>query len=183
MTEKNLSALNTLLVGIMLGLCALPAQALRFNSYVNEQGQTVYSNVPKQCIRGQLMTCGDQHPVMSGQADNRPAVANAPVARSDGKRRAAQPKQSAGRHTVGMPGSSAQVNEDSLFSILNQVSEMNALLDEYFPGNPDPEELARVRQQQEGILEILQGIKKAATSEQQSSIEKAIDILRSNLAH
>ena len=66
--------------------------------------------------------------------------------------------------------------------MLDQAVEMNQLLNQYYPGAPDPDTAAQVREQQQDIMDVLQVIRGAADDEDRSSIDRAIDIFRSNLA-
>ena len=59
---------------------------------------------------------------------------------------------------------------------------MNQLIDTYYPARPDPAAAQQVREQQQEILEVLEVIRKGANAGQQTTINKAIEVLRSNLA-
>lgn len=65
--------------------------------------------------------------------------------------------------------------------MLERVVEMNKLMNEYYPGKPDPDDASRVREQQDDIMDVLRVIRNSVGGDQKSSIDSAMDILRSNL--
>lgn len=162
---------------LILILCTSTLHAVKFHSYINDKGETVFSNVPQNCIKNSTLTCLKYHPVFSSGTNSTvepgsdssqpvPKAKNPINARSNNSNSNAQSRKS---------GTGLQLD------ILDRVVEMNKVINEYFPGQPDPLEANQVRQQQDDILDILQVIRNTASGEEQSSIEKAIDVLRSNL--
>lgn len=163
-----------LLVAMTMGY-SMPLKAVKFYSYTNDEGVTVYSNVPRDCVSGSVMTCMDYHPAIRG-AESGPQVAADAVGRNSTP---ANPvNRSASRS---LPEFQQQAVEHGLFNVLENIGEMNALVDQYFPGNSDPVEAAKVRQRQEKILDMLEIIRRGAGDDEKSSIDRAIGILRDNL--
>ncbi len=167
-----------IIIALISLIVATSSQAVRFHSYVNDKGQTVYSNVPANCIRQSVLTCNQYHPVVStgssvsssADATGKTKNLNAPVI-SNGK--------------GGYSNSLSQrkpnlVETNSKFDILDRIVEMKKVVDEYFPGNGSSTERGHVRQQQDDIMGVLQLIKNAADPEESLSIERAIDIFRDN---
>lgn len=167
-------------IALTLLLLAPASYAVKFHSYINEQGETVFSNVPRKCIKNSTLTCLEYHPAMSG---------GSPEKRSSGSQNSTknQPVTKAGRPLNSTTNGTSNIQQprqkaiEQKLDILDSIVEMNDIINEYYPGKPDPAEASRVRQQQEDILDVLQVIKSSADSEEKTSIEKAMDILRSNL--
>lgn len=176
MRKKTVSPLSlSLLIAISVGY-SLPLKAVKFYSYTNENGETVYSNVPQSCITNSVMTCMDHHPAIHTAE---PALDS--VSRPDtANRRASSPVNSANLSSRSTARQNQAV-EDGLFDVLENIGEMNAIVNEYFPGNSDPVEAAKVRERQEKILEVLEVIKRGAGEDERTSINRAIGILRDNL--
>ncbi len=168
------------LTGCLLLAQLQPAEAMRFYRYTNEQGETVISNVPPDCVNNARLTCMDRHPVSVGP----PAVSTgAPDKKSQSTTSAQSPSVSSRQAT--QPGTQSKPTGPNayqpLFDMLDQVVERKQLLDEYYTAAPDPDTAAQVRQQQQDIMDILQVIRGTADSDDQSTIDRAIDIFRSNL--
>jgi hypothetical protein len=151
--------------------------AVRFHSYINEKGETVFSNVPKKCIQKSALTCLEYHPVMSTpeKKSNRPELVPENTEFNANHQIYNRAHKSVNEETP------FTTSLDSSFEILNNIVEMNNLMNQYYPAEPDKAEAARVRQQQEDILDILEIIKGASSAGEKSPIEEAIQILRSNL--
>jgi hypothetical protein len=164
---------------LLLSVYASSAYALKFHSYVNEKGETVYSNVPRNCTRNSSLTCLEYHPVIK-QSGNHQSIANHDSGNA-GKINQAKKQQKHQRQSPGNPYLTDTPSIDQQFDLLNNIVEMNKLMDEYFPAPPDPQQSRQVRQQQQDILNVLQSIKNLSSEEESPSIEKAINILRSNL--
>ncbi len=166
------------IIAFMALMSTTSSQAVRFHSYVNDEGQTVFSNVPKKCIRQSILTCNQYHPVVStGQGVS---------ASTKAKDKTDKPGSPVKSSTYGgYTKSSSQrkpniVGTNSQFDILGRIVEMKKIVDEYFPGNGSVTERNQVSQQQDDIMNVLQLIKKAADPEESQSIQRAIDIFRDN---
>ena len=149
--------------------------AVKFHSYVNDKGETVCSNVPADCIENSVLTCLRYHPVMSAQP---PAVTPSPQTKSGTTKRPIGTDSVFNdfKHTPGNKGNDLQLD------ILDRIVGINALINQYYPGRPDPSKVKEVRNQQENILQTLHMIRNTANREEKPAIERAIQILRSNLA-
>lgn len=172
---------NKLIISLMFLLYVSSTYAVKFHSYVNEKGETVFSNIPQKCVQAATLTCLEMHPALSmkpakTRTSDRSGLKSGPVAkRSTGQSRSRTTANAqAGSQSAGTPISSA-------FNILDNIVEMNHLMNEYYPASADPADTAKVRAQQEDILDVLQIIKGASSNKEQGTIEKAINILRSNL--
>ncbi len=177
----KLPLITVLLSGCLLLDMLQAAQAMRLYRYTNEQGETVISNVPPKCIKDARLTCMERHPVAVGQPGVKPAATQK---KSRPAKTAAKPGRSS-RKTAAkstQPGQTASRNSQPLFNMLDQVVEVNKLLDEYYPGAPDPGTAAQVREQQQDIMDVLQVIRGVADDDDQSTIDRAIEVFRSNLA-
>ena len=152
------------------------AGAVEFQRYTNSDGVTVYSNVPANCIRDSVLTCLQYHPVISAEkpAATSHSSAKPPVAKS-------RPRTGRPAATTARRSEPATRDTRLQLGVLEQIAEMNAIINQYYPGLPDPADAQKAREQQENILEVLQVIQKAASGEERSTIDRAIDILRSNL--
>ena len=171
-----------LTVGLFILLAVSNSYALKFHSFVNEKGETVYSNVPQECIRNAVLTCMDRHPAVldSRKSDRRSYGTGTGSARFAGKN---SNQQSSRRKTSNMDvdNQPSGASVTSAFGVLQNIVEMNKLMNEYYPAQADPADSAKVRAQQEDILDVLDIIRAASSNEEQGTIDKAIDILRSNL--
>jgi hypothetical protein len=165
----------TLFLTLILITCT--SQAVKFHSYLNEKGETVFSNVPQNCIKNSTLTCLKYHPVFT----------SAPEAKIKSRNIAHQPRQ---KPNASANASSDRTNVNGLFGkqgsglqldLLERVVEMNQFLNEYYPAKPDPSDASRVREQQDTIMHVLQVIRNTVSSDEKPSIERAMDILRSNL--
>lgn len=160
---------------IALLVYASTSFAVKFHSYTNEQGETVFSNVPQNCIKNSSLTCLEYHPVLSNKATN-----------PERKTHQDQFGQKANRPTLDKSGNNNLLEhlgstEGLQPDILNRIIEVNRLLNEYYPAKPDPGAARKVRQQQEGILDVLQVIRNTAGDTEKPIIDRAIDVLRSRL--
>lgn len=169
-----------IIIAFTVLMIATSTQAIKFHSYINDEGKTVFSNVPKNCVNQSVLTCLQYHPVIS--TDNRDSKSNG----VDTKNRSNQTTT-----LTGHPGRninsrfqfqqrSNETGRNHEFDVLNRVVEMNKLINDYFPGNGSSSDANQVRQQQNNILEVIQVIRKAANPEERQSIDHAIDIFRSN---
>ncbi len=143
---------------------------------MNEKGEIVFSNVPKQCINKSALTCLQYHPVISSGATGSLSSDKAKLNFKQSGKKAIQVEYNKPQKIDNSNGS-----YDTSFDILNNIVEMNNLMNEYYAGESDPAEANKVRQQQEYILDVLQVIKGVSSEGEKSSIEKSIDILRNNL--
>ena len=154
---------------------SMPLKAVKFYSYTNDQGETVFSNVPRDCVSDSVMTCMDYHPVTRRSLpETRPTPSPERSKRLPEK----SPNASGSRNS---PAFRQQAVNDSLLGVLENLSDMNAIIDQYFPGNADPVEAAKVRERQEKILEVLEVLKRGAGDDERPTINRAIGILRDNL--
>lgn len=160
------------LITLTLLLYACAPYAVKFHSYVNDKGETVFSNVPQNCTKNSALTCLQYHPVMSSSRPQNVAVQAEEQPDPVVNTRSSKPGLSIPR---------AKTTTDQQLDLLESMAEGYRLVNQYFPGKPDPTDAHRARQQQEGILDVLQVIRKAAGNEDVPPIDKAIDILRSNL--
>lgn len=166
-----------IITAFFLLLYASNLYAVRFHSYINEKGETVFSNVPEKCIQKSALTCSEYHPVMSTAYKN--PVKQKLENRQTGKR--SNPRINKGADKSDNKETFSSTSQGSSFEILNNIVEMNNLMNQYYPAEPDKADAARVRQQQEEILDVLQIVKGASSEGEKSSIEKAINILRENV--
>ncbi len=182
---RDSDVFRPLTIAIFLTGCLLltqlqPAEAMRFYRYTNEQGETVISNVPPNCVNNARLTCMDRHPVSVGP----PAAPTKTPEKTTRSTTSAQSPSVSSRQAA-QPGTRSKPTENNayqpLFDMLDQVVERKQLLDEYYTATPDPDTAAQVRAQQQDIMDILQTIRGSADSEDQSTIDRAIDIFRSNL--
>lgn len=164
-------------ITLTLFLYVSTLQALKFHSYVNEKGETVFSNVPDNCIKDSTLTCLKYHPVFSSapEATLKPES----IPNQSGHRTNSAKNSPSNRDHIndlfGKKGSGLQLD------MLERVLEMNKLMNEYYPGEPDPDDASRVRQQQDEIMDVLRVIRNSVGGDQKPSIDRAMDILRSNL--
>lgn len=166
---------STLLLTLILFTCTL--QAVKFHSYVNDKGETVFSNVPQNCIRDSTLTCLKYHPVFTAAPEA--SIKSGNIAHQSTQRSNNSANASSNRANVnglfGKQGSGLQLD------LLERVVEMNQFLNEYYPGQPDPSDASRVREQQDSIMHVLQVIRNTVSSDEKPSIERAMHLLRSNL--
>lgn len=167
---------------MLLSLFCASADAIRFHSYTNEKGETVYSNLPRKCVSDSIMTCAGYHPVNRDVETQQNTLDKAPSAKQSSRNKKGYSTNTAPSGT-GFPTTGDQLGQEQLFGILENIVEMKGVLDKYFPGSSDPQEATKVRQQQQQILGVLQGIKQGADSDERPLIERAINILRENLAN
>jgi hypothetical protein len=166
-----------IITAFFLFLYASNLYAVRFHSYINEKGETVFSNVPEKCIQKSALTCSEYHPVMSNAYKNpvKQKIDNSQTSKRSKPRTNKRAYKSDNKETF------LNTSVGSSFEILNNIVEMNNLMNEYYPAEPNKADADRVRQQQEDILDVLQIIKGASSEGEKSSIEKAINILRENV--
>ncbi len=171
---------NKVALGLFFLLYVSTSYAVKFHSYVNDKGETVFSNIPQKCVQGATLTCLDRHPVLSSKGsashDTKKSATATGLANKESRQ---SNNRTIDKSHTGAPTNAGSVN--SAFNILDNIVEMNNLMNEYYPASADPEEVAKVRAQQDDILDVLQIIKGASNNEEQGTIEKAIDVLRSNL--
>jgi hypothetical protein len=155
---------------MLLILICLPfsAQALRFQSYTNEKGETVFSNLPAKCIEKGRLTCLQHHPLSA-----KPKRATTPQKQST---RNTRPMTTTTRAPI-----SPEVNSEAdLFDMLDEVVEIKQLLDKYYPAAADPETERSVKEQQQQIMNTLKLIRNVANQQELPSIERAIDIFQTH---
>lgn len=175
------TALSSVLA-LAMTLPASTAYALKFHSYVNDRGETVFSNVPAKCVKDSSLTCMQYHPLFAEPEVK--AESTGTTANGDSGQQASSSRRSTGGRSplpaavlkLGNAGTGLDLN------LLDRVVEMNQLIDTYYPARPDPAAAQQVREQQQEILEVLEMIRKGADTGQQTTINKAIEVLRSNLA-
>lgn len=167
---------SKIIIGLILILHATTPYAVKFHSYINEKGETVFSNIPKKCIQKSTLTCLQYHPLMftGDKKSNTSGKAKSYLKQSGQKTKHSE---------YSRPEKIDNSNDsyDTSFDILNNIVEMNNLMNEYYPAESDPVEANKVRQQQEDILDVLQVIKGVSSEGEKSSIDRAINILRNNL--
>ena len=172
-------ALKTLLALIVL-LPVTTSHAVKFHSYINEKGETVFSNVPEECINNSALTCLEYHPVMSTGSIGPDSSVNP----KNGQNQSGQPPDRSDNIRSGSSNFSDEPNTvDSGLQLdsLERIIEMNNLINEYYPAKPNPDDANKVQQQQHQILNVLDVIRNTAGEEEKPSIERAIELLRSNL--
>ena len=151
--------------------------ALKFNSYINEHGETVFSNLPEECVQNAALTCLQYHPVMSPEFQT--GAATGPERKSANRQTSKSNLRAAGKSSA---ADSPQSTQSSMqMEILDRVVESNRLMNQLYPAQPDPAQAREVRQQQEKILDVLDIINNAASGEEKNTIERAMDVLRSNM--
>lgn len=166
---------------IILLLTTSIAQALEFRSYTNSEGVTVLSNVPKNCVKNSVMTCLQYHPVISsGPSSSTPggAAHAKPPAAATAAGGPGRASSATGRHNARPP---TTATSNLQMDTLERIAEMYGIINEYFPGYSDSQAATDARAEQENILGVLQTIRGLASSDDQPTIERAIDILRANL--
>jgi len=107
------------------------SHALELKSYVNERGETVFTNVPSACIKNSRLACMQYHPLMAKKqppADARPNAAKANTAKNTA--------QSSTRPTDN--GAKPDISKSALLGLraaqgLKQLVEANKILDQHFP--------------------------------------------------
>ncbi len=107
------------------------ANALEFKSYVNERGETVFTNLPSACIKNSRLACMQYHPLMVNKQplpDAPPNTAKANAAKNTA--------QSPARPTDN--GAKPDISKSALLGLravkgLKQLVEANKILDQHFP--------------------------------------------------
>jgi hypothetical protein len=166
------------IIALTLFVYVSTAYAVKFHSYVNEKGETVFSNVPRKCTRNSSLTCLEYHPVFAQEPSKSAAAPESESRHVTKPSRRAENDQAHSMRRLPFP---ENPGIDQQFDILNKIVEMNKIVDEYFPAKSSQETMDKARQQQQDILDALQMIRNVSSEEESPSIEKAIDILRSNL--
>ena len=172
--------ISRILVAAVILLYMSSSYALGLQSYVDEQGRTVFTNLPAECVKDSRLTCMEYHPLVSqtgSSANDSEAIASRPTG----------PFSSADNQrckTLADPGAASGDNQSALpgLDVLQSLVEVNRIVDQYFPGDANPEMVQDVRQKQEKILKMLGGLRNSADQEQKSTIDRAIEVLRSNMA-
>lgn len=159
-----------IIFALTLLLHATSSFAVKFHSYINDKGETVFSNVPKRCVKNSLLTCLQYHPVMSS---------GNPKKKLNQSRQKTDPPKNIRFKKSTFTNAPSKVGSQQL-DVLDRIVERYNFINEYFPGKPNPEEAIKVQQHQKTILDVLQVIRNATGGKEKISIDKAIDILRSN---
>ena len=121
-----------LAMAIALGLLYyLPAlQALELKSYVNEQGKTVFSNVPSKCIKDSRLLCMQYHPLIARQQSAKDLGNHAEGTQGEDKPRSANGTRSK-TAKPDLPGSA--VIAGRALKGLKGLVEANKIMDQHFP--------------------------------------------------
>ncbi len=163
----------------VLSLVFVNAQSVDFTDQVLQDGRSVYSNIPAECVRDGVLICLQYHPLNQLHFNHSRAPASATVARPT-------PKTSRTRVIRQSPAAAASASQataaNAQLSVLEQLVEMNRILDEHFPGAGSAQDRARVKQQQSQIMNILNTVEGVASEDAKPTIRRAIEIFQSGIS-
>lgn len=165
---------------VLLSQCAA-VSAVDFTDQQQQGGKSVYSNIPADCVEDGVLICLQYHPMNQLHFKKSASRADLSTARPQSGRPAVKtgPRASSNPAVTVGPGPTG-VNAE--LNVLQQLIEINQVLDEHFPGNGSDEHRARVKQQQNQLMQLLGAVEQAAGDEARPVIRQAIEIFQSGLA-
>ena len=156
--------------------------AVDFSGQMQQDGKSVYSNIPAECVEDGVLICLQYHPMnqlhfqKSQPANSSSANSSSPAASQSTR---ANVRISSGDNTGAQASGQAAISPQ--LSVLQQLVEMNNLLDEHFPGQGSAQDRARVQQQQNQIMQLLGTVEDAAPEDMRPTIRQAIEIFQSGM--
>ncbi len=171
------------LVMLTLLLHAGSAVAVDFTGQVQQDGSSVYSNIPADCVEDGVLICLQYHPMnqlhfQRPQASAKPSPSAASTASSKSSSGQVRIKSQTAGNSAEAAGQAAL---NPQLGVLQQLVEMNKILDQHFTGQGSAQDRLRVQQQQNQVMQLLGTVEEAASEEMRPTIRQAIEIFQSGM--